>query len=118
MRSRQSVVQRSRAEREASAVRHGSQQQVDTAGHENNLSCRLHSLILDFEEASMSLIKRAGAWCNGEVAYLAWKAQRIEGCLGFMVTRIHETGQILLGRGLYCFTFRGQIVGKIGCGCL
>jgi phosphatidylserine/phosphatidylglycerophosphate/cardiolipin synthase-like enzyme len=38
-------------------------------------------------------ITTGGAWCNGEVAYLAWKAQRIEGCLGFMVTRIHETGQ-------------------------
>jgi hypothetical protein len=38
-------------------------------------------------------ITSGGAWCNGEVAYLAWKAPRIEGCLGFMVTRIHETGQ-------------------------
>jgi hypothetical protein len=37
-------------------------------------------------------IASGGAWCNGEVAYLAWKALRIEGCLGFMVTRIHETG--------------------------
>jgi phosphatidylserine/phosphatidylglycerophosphate/cardiolipin synthase-like enzyme len=38
-------------------------------------------------------ITTGGAWCNGEVAYLAWKAERIGGCLGFMVTRIHETGQ-------------------------
>jgi phosphatidylserine/phosphatidylglycerophosphate/cardiolipin synthase-like enzyme len=38
-------------------------------------------------------IATGDAWCNGEVAYLAWKAQRIPGCLGFMVTRIHETGE-------------------------
>ena len=36
---------------------------------------------------------RAYAWNNGEVAYLAWEADRpIEGCVGFLVTRIHETG--------------------------
>lgn len=41
----------------------------------------------------MKLIKRAGAWCNGEVAYIAWDAEKaIKGCVGFMVTRVHETG--------------------------
>src|SRR5499427_9673411 len=41
----------------------------------------------------MNLIKRAGAWCNGEVAYLAWDVEKeIKGCVGFMVTRVHETG--------------------------
>jgi len=39
-----------------------------------------------------SHIKKAGAWCNGEVAYLAWQAEKIDGCLGFMITRVHETG--------------------------
>ena len=40
-----------------------------------------------------SLLVKAGAWCNGEVAYLAWQVQKsIPGCLGFMITRIHETG--------------------------
>jgi len=38
-------------------------------------------------------IDAAGAWCNGEVAYLAWKAGRIDDCLGYMITRVHETGQ-------------------------
>ncbi len=38
------------------------------------------------------LIEKAGAWCNGEVAYLAWHAKKIDKCLGFMITRIHETG--------------------------
>jgi hypothetical protein len=42
----------------------------------------------------MDLIKRAGAWCNGEVAYLAWDVEKeIKGCVGFMVTRVHETGK-------------------------
>ena len=42
----------------------------------------------------MSLIKRAGAWCNGEVAYLAWDVDKeIKDCVGFMVTRVHETGE-------------------------
>jgi hypothetical protein len=42
----------------------------------------------------MNLIKRAGAWCNGEVAYLAWDVEKqIKGCVGFMVTRVHETGK-------------------------
>jgi hypothetical protein len=41
-----------------------------------------------------SLISKAGAWNNGEVAYLAWQvAKPIDGCLGFMITRVHETGQ-------------------------
>jgi phosphatidylserine/phosphatidylglycerophosphate/cardiolipin synthase-like enzyme len=41
----------------------------------------------------MQLVTKAGAWSNGEVAYIAWDvAKEIEGCLGFMVTRIHETG--------------------------
>jgi len=40
-----------------------------------------------------SLVEKAGAWSNGEVAYLAWQtAKKIDGCLGFMVTRVHETG--------------------------
>jgi phosphatidylserine/phosphatidylglycerophosphate/cardiolipin synthase-like enzyme len=35
----------------------------------------------------MNLITRAGAWCNGEVAYLAWHVeQEIKDCVGFMVT--------------------------------
>ena len=41
----------------------------------------------------MTLITRGGAWCNGEVAYIAWDVTaKIDGCLGFMVTRVHETG--------------------------
>jgi hypothetical protein len=39
-------------------------------------------------------IQKAGAWCNGEVAYLAWQVEhKIKDCLGFMVTRVHETGE-------------------------
>ena len=42
----------------------------------------------------MNLITRAGAWCNGEVAYIAWDVKdKIPNCVGFMVTRIHETGE-------------------------
>ena len=38
-------------------------------------------------------ITSAGAWCNGEIAYLAWEADGpIGGCVGFMITRVHETG--------------------------
>jgi phosphatidylserine/phosphatidylglycerophosphate/cardiolipin synthase-like enzyme len=38
----------------------------------------------------MAKLVRARAWCNNEVAYLAWQADgKIDGCLGFMVTRIH-----------------------------
>jgi hypothetical protein len=41
----------------------------------------------------MQEVTRAGAWCNGEVAYLAWDmANAVTDCLGFMVTRVHETG--------------------------
>ena len=40
-----------------------------------------------------SSISTAGAWNNGEVAYLAWQlAKPLAGCLGFMITRVHETG--------------------------
>ena len=42
----------------------------------------------------MGRIVKTGAWCNGEVAYLAWQADApIADCLGFMITRIHEDGQ-------------------------
>ena len=43
----------------------------------------------------MAKVVSAKAWCNNEVAYLAWATDgRIEGCLGFMVTRIHlDTGE-------------------------
>ena len=38
----------------------------------------------------MADIMAARAWCNNEVAYLAWKTDgKIDGCLGFMITRIH-----------------------------
>jgi phosphatidylserine/phosphatidylglycerophosphate/cardiolipin synthase-like enzyme len=38
----------------------------------------------------MGKIVSARAWCNNEVAYLAWRMDgRINGCLGFMITRIH-----------------------------
>jgi hypothetical protein len=41
----------------------------------------------------MKYVTAAGAWCNGEVAYIAWDiAAQIDGCIGFMVTRIHESG--------------------------
>jgi hypothetical protein len=41
----------------------------------------------------MTLITPASAWCNGEVAYIAWDVKaKIDGCVGFMVTRVHETG--------------------------
>jgi PLD-like domain len=44
-------------------------------------------------ESIMKLVTRAGAWCNGEVDYIAWDVkEKIENCVGFMVTRIHETG--------------------------
>jgi hypothetical protein len=39
------------------------------------------------------LVTIAGAWSNGEVAYIAWRvAAKIPDCLGFMITRVHETG--------------------------
>ncbi len=38
----------------------------------------------------MSKLTAAKAWCNNEVAYLVWKTDgKIDGCLGFMITRIH-----------------------------
>ena len=38
----------------------------------------------------MAEITEARAWCNNEVAYLAWQIDgRIRDCLGFMITRIH-----------------------------
>lgn len=41
----------------------------------------------------MGRITRASARCNGEIAYLAWEADgAIDECLGFMITRVHETG--------------------------
>ena len=37
----------------------------------------------------MAKLVEAKAWCNNEVAYLAWKTDgKIDGCLGFMITRI------------------------------
>jgi hypothetical protein len=44
----------------------------------------------------MAKLISARAWCNNEVAYLAWRTDgQIPGCLGFMVTRIHldDAGQ-------------------------
>lgn len=43
----------------------------------------------------MAEIVSARAWCNNEVAYLAWKTDgKIDGCLGFMITRINlDTGE-------------------------
>ncbi len=41
----------------------------------------------------MQYVTRAGAWSDGEVAYLAWDMKaKIQDCLGFMITRVHETG--------------------------
>lgn len=41
----------------------------------------------------MGKLISARAWCNGEVAYLSWKADGpIADCVGFMITRVHETG--------------------------
>jgi phosphatidylserine/phosphatidylglycerophosphate/cardiolipin synthase-like enzyme len=41
----------------------------------------------------MGQLIQAQAFCNNEVAYLAWKAdKRITGCLGFMIARIHLDG--------------------------
>src|SRR5438105_31095 len=35
-------------------------------------------------------ITEARAWCNNEVAYLAWRTDaKISDCLGFMITRVH-----------------------------
>lgn len=44
-------------------------------------------------EAHVSKIVKARAWCNNEVAYLAWEAdKKIDDCLGFRITRIHLDG--------------------------
>ena len=41
----------------------------------------------------MGKLIKARAWCNGEVAYLSWAADGpIADCVGFMITRVHETG--------------------------
>lgn len=41
----------------------------------------------------MGKLVSAKAYCNGEVAYLSWVADEpIADCLGFMITRVHETG--------------------------
>jgi len=38
----------------------------------------------------MAKLVAARAWCNNEVAYLVWKTDgKIDGCLGFKITRIH-----------------------------
>jgi phosphatidylserine/phosphatidylglycerophosphate/cardiolipin synthase-like enzyme len=42
----------------------------------------------------MKYVTKAGAWSNGEVAYIAWDAvTKIDDCYGFMVTRVHESGE-------------------------
>ena len=43
----------------------------------------------------MAKVIEARAFCNNEVAYLAWKTDgKIEDCLGFMITRINlDTGE-------------------------
>jgi phosphatidylserine/phosphatidylglycerophosphate/cardiolipin synthase-like enzyme len=42
----------------------------------------------------MPKLTMARAWCNNEVGYLAWKSDaKIDGCLGFMITRIHLDDQ-------------------------
>ena len=43
----------------------------------------------------MAKVIEARAFCNNEVAYLAWKTDgKIKDCLGFMITRINlDTGE-------------------------
>src|SRR5256884_8286500 len=43
----------------------------------------------------MAKVIEARAFCNNEVAYLAWKTDgKIEDCFGFMITRINlDTGE-------------------------
>lgn len=43
----------------------------------------------------MAKITKARAFCNDEVAYMSWETDgKIDGCLGFMITRIHvDTGE-------------------------
>jgi phosphatidylserine/phosphatidylglycerophosphate/cardiolipin synthase-like enzyme len=51
----------------------------------------------------MGKLVSAHAWCNNEVAYLAWRMDgRIDGCLGFMITRIQfdDHGQETTRRNL------------------
>ena len=44
-------------------------------------------------DTMMPKIETARAWCNNEVAYLAWKTDaKIPDCLGFMITRVHTSG--------------------------
>ena len=52
---------------------------------------RLTSLF--WGDSAVGKIIKASAFCNGEIAYLAWQADAaIADCVGFMVTRVHETG--------------------------
>jgi phosphatidylserine/phosphatidylglycerophosphate/cardiolipin synthase-like enzyme len=54
-------------------------------------------------EVTMAKLVAARAWCNNEVAYLAWRTDGpIDGCLGFMITRIHldQNGQETARRNL------------------
>ena len=46
-------------------------------------------------EIVVAKVTEARAFCNNEVAYLAWKTDgKIEDCLGFMITRINlDTGE-------------------------
>jgi len=46
-------------------------------------------------EIVVAKVTEARAFCNNEVAYLAWKIDgKIEDCLGFMITRINlDTGE-------------------------
>ncbi len=42
----------------------------------------------------MTPITKGRAWCNNEVAYLAWDIHdRIDGLLGFMIVRVHANGE-------------------------
>jgi hypothetical protein len=60
----------------------------------------------------MGQLTRARAWCNNEVAYLAWKADGpIAGCLGFMITRelLDAGGKVAEARILPTWVaFKGQ----------
>jgi len=41
----------------------------------------------------MQYVTRAGAWCAGEVAFLAWDtAEKLDDCVGFMITPALEIG--------------------------
>jgi len=60
----------------------------------------------------MAQLTRARAWCNNEVAYIAWKADApIAGCLGFMITRefLDANGKVTEERILPTWVaFKGQ----------